>query len=317
MAFLNEPKLLKRVKTLWGKEIELYRKNIIRPILHNEYRYNDTHYCFYHAQQPVFQLIHDLTKELYTHLIGPVPEDFVFLRFWQNAVEQNNVNDFIDAQENGNHTMRWYNRIMAEKILSLNIALFGNLKKNGECSFYYFLQNYSVNNNFKDKGLHDSLSIAKHLIQEILTKLNLDSSYANRLSELVSLLQAPTGNLFQIFIPKNKVDDWVYICHGSSKYGFGTPYRNNTLSNEPLIQAAYSQTKNRFTKISPILEAYRKNPQVIDRMDTIQARLVFVPETLDPRSGLKIIKFSTIPAINVATYQAKLKAIIHEMLNLK
>lgn len=315
MAFLNNPKLLKRVRELWGKEIDTYRDSVIKPILHNEFRYNDTHYCFYHAQQTIFQLIHDLCKELYTRLgKGTVPNDFAFLRFWHNSVEQMTANEFIDAHENGNHHTRWFNRHMAEKILSVNLALFGNLEHGGECSFYYFLKNYSVNNNFSSQGLHDARAIARHLVEDILKKLGLNTTYAQPVSELVDLLDAPTGNLFQILVPKEKVDDWMYVCHGANTYGYGTPYRVNDLSYDKAVQAAYSPEKNRFIKISPLLDAYRKKPESIPNIDKIQARLVFVPEVLDPKSGIKIIRFSTMEQKILATYQMKLKELVAQIL---
>ncbi len=315
MVFLEDPVLKQRVRQTWGKEIAQYSDSVIKPVLFNEVRYNYTHYCFYHAQQPFFQLVHDLSGLLYKKLgKGNVPDDFVFLRFWQDGVEQMNANAFIDARENGDHTMRWYNREVAGKVLSVNLALFGNLGSDGECSFHYFLKNYSVNNNFQDKGLRDAKDIAHHLVRDILEKSGLNVDYAQPLSNLIDLLECKTGNLFQILIPKEKVNDWVYVCHGSGTYGFGTPYRLNNLSDNARVQAAFNPYKNRFVKISPLLDAYKENSESLFNMNKIQARIVFVPELLDPRNGLKVIKYGTIEPKALAQYHRKLEEIVDRMM---
>lgn len=318
MVFLDNDNLKQRVKQLWGHEIALYSESVIKPLMLNEVKYHDTHYCFYHAQQPIFQLIHDLSRELWEALgNGSVPDDYTFLRFWRNDVGAQTVNEFIDAHERGNHETRWYNRQMAEKILSVNLALFGNLNHDGECSFHYFLKNFSVNQNFYDQGLHDTKQIAHHLVKNVLAQLDLQNIYAQPLCDLTDLLQSKTGNLFQILVPKEKVDDWVYVCHGSGHYGYGTPYRVNDLSRDPIVQAAYNPYKKRFTKISPILDAYRRNPESIEHIDKIQARLVFVPEVLNPQSGIKIIRFSSIEPQALQEYTKKLKELVAQMLSEK
>ena len=69
------------------------------------------------------------------------------------------------------------------------------------------------------------------------------------------------GNLLQIFIPKNKVDQCVYLARA-----FGTPYES------VIAPAAYDYAKKRHTRIGPVLEKYINNPASIVDLDRLQGR---------------------------------------------
>lgn len=83
-------------------------------------------------------------------------------------------------------------------------------------------------------------------------------------------VQAKAGIVFQILIPKNIIDDVVYLA-----------WQNGPLWQRKIngIEAGWDTTLGTYTKISPILDIMQKNPQKLGRsLHLLQVRLIFKDE---------------------------------------
>src|SRR5262249_19084553 len=154
------------------------------------------------------------------------------------------------------------------KILSVNLALFGNIGKEtlSECTFNYFVANVA------HAGIDISAVLRKNLEQLPVPKDKIDY-YIGQLKELTSMVTGDEGAVYQIFIPKNRVDKYVYFARN-----FGAPYGNPLLMNY-LFNREISKTERMKIfwalmmkdpklalgtgpeKVSNLLERYRHNPE--------------------------------------------------------
>ena len=101
------------------------------------------HFVFYHGQAGYMRILHDFLAEIYPHVMNrKAVQDFIFLRFWGNA------NDNLKKELIAHHGITWeydYEPDMIKLLLSVNFSIFGNTSRDGECSFYYFLNSKSIN----------------------------------------------------------------------------------------------------------------------------------------------------------------------------
>lgn len=297
LAFFTNPELMSTVRGRHGKHIAQVRQPVIEPLLQREIASNNTHESFYHAQKIQFLVFYDVLKTIYKTLSPGISLDhFTFLRFWHKSVPQKSAQDFIDAQEAGNRHKSWNDgqKDIAEKILSVNYSLFGNAT-GGSCTFDYFINN--TNN------VHYPLS---ELLEPIFAHYNIHPKHIQELEKVSQLFnQRTTGALCQIFIPKSLVDKCVYISSPG-----GTPYRSEI----PGV-AGFDKAKNRYTQISSLLHAYRSQPSLIkNSIEGLQARIVFIPEMLDPKSGVNIFTYNTIDPKVMQEYQSQRNAICKDII---
>lgn len=294
LAFLSNPKLLQSVRSKFGTLIEQYTASLIVPVLHNEVRLGATHVPFYHGQQIVHRVYQDILAGVYKALGNTMPEDFVFLRFWQAGVSQKTAQEFIDAQEGGKgYSWDDGEPNLAKNILSTTYSLFGNVT-GGSCAFEYYVGN---RNNV-------SYSLAD-LLRPLFDHYGFDRTYIKRFESTHESLQTKVGGTFcQIFIPKAIVDQCVYISQPG-----GTPQRNAI---DGIM--GFDNTKLRYTQISPFLRFLCAHPShVQQRIEGTQARIVFIPETLDFRSGVKIFRYAQIEPDVLTSYQDTIMRICQEM----
>jgi hypothetical protein len=307
----------KSVDARWSSE-KKHLKNVIDKVMACEREHNDDYYVFYHAQMREFCVLHDFLKEFYQFFNMSKPfDDFAFLRVWSDGVSDTStasLQDFIDNYEKGElHRYRsedccrsgdryrlghpsWDDGedYLRRSLLSVNLSLFGNTSKigYGECTFDFFMR--SDNANYCDM---------RSTFGMILEKCGINASYANRLLELASSLKSSEGALMQIFIPKSYVDRCVYLSHD-----YGTPYRI------PIVDSSFNAEKGRHMNISSVLELYKDSPEKIAYIDQLQARILFYPDgMLDPNSGIKIIRYTTVPEGAMASYEQKVKVFAEEL----
>lgn len=295
LAFLTNPDLLKSVRTKFGKQIDQCKESLIKPVLLKEAQHATTHVPFYHAQNVKYLLLYDVLESIYTALNpGKKIDHFTFMRFWHAGVSQKTAQEFIDAHEQGNHTKTWYDgeKDLSAKILSTNYSLFGNVI-GGACSFDYFLQN--TNN------VTYSLD---ELLNPVFDYYKFDKKYIDQVNKLSNALHAKSGIVCQLLIPNELVDKCVYISSPG-----GTPYRSTIAGVD-----GFDKYKNRYTKISPLLQAYRNNPALIKQsIEGLQARVVFIPEMLNPESGVKIFRYANMDVQEHKDYQAKIADLCKQM----
>ena len=309
-SYLNVPQLHALTEHEFSSEKVAF-KQIINQAIEREKEFNGTHYVFYHAQNNSFSIVQDLLKRIHSYLsLTAQREDFTFLRSWHDALSIVQVNQFIDEYERGNPNSVWFDgdHDLVKKLLSVNLSFFGNAWRWGESTFTCFLKNKS----FFAPAVHP-------LLQSIFDEFHFDKKYIPELLKLADLIYSQQGNLFQIFIPKQIVNDVVYLAHKQ-----GTPYRDQ------IVAQVYDAKKRRHLKIREILDMYKNNPAAINAlggqtiipgsstllMDALQARIIFSNEhTLNPESGIKIFRYTTVDDQKLMQYEQAYDQIIQKLMN--
>lgn len=294
------------INALWSQELKKY-DHLIKKIITREKEYVTTHYVFYHAHTARIRLIQDIIKELYRFFFqqAALPH-FKFLRFWNDASPFKTPHDFLTRfkHEAFGHAFDRSAEV-AKQLLSVNISLFGNRTLSGdgffagECTFTYFLNNRSHLSEWYYPYLRD-----------LFSRLGLQNNRVEKLIDLSIKLEAPdnTGQLIQIFIPKDKVDQYIYVSHYS-----GTPHSEIQTA---AANVTFNKTLNRHTSIKPILESYQNKPFEMDTYtyDQLQARLLFNPDVFNPKSNIKIYRYCSIPKRQLADYKKQLRTILTDAL---
>jgi len=268
----------------------------------------DSYQVFYHGQRLGFRVLQDVLKEIYSFINIQHPlKDFEFLRTWYQAEKLPEVNEFIDREESelieqqkfvGKKPtpaeIAWHDHLphLTKNMLCVNLALFGNFTNEWESSFWYFVNNHNI-----------AAIELEDMLKGIFAHFGFNKLYIRQILKLQELIQTREGNLVQIFIPKDKVDNYVYLSQP-----FGTPFRKSIHTH------AYDPKRMRHTKISPILKKYCKEAGSIEEFDELQARVLLSQDCmLDPNSGVKIFKYTTASDSAVQEYQKQLNQILTNM----
>ncbi|HJM68885.1 MAG TPA: hypothetical protein QGF02_02985, partial [Candidatus Babeliales bacterium] len=189
----------------------------INEILAREEEYSKNYYVFYHSHDWQLAVIFDvyklLNKWLDTHPIGAD----ILLRN-RSVGEFKDINEFMTYWENlfggswdNNHPYALYGkkRNLAETLLSVNLSLFGNASNSSSNSFRYFLDSKSA----RAPG---------GLLKEIFGEWGFNPKYKKEIIKAFEELHHDNkGQLIQMFIPKDKVNEFVYLAIPG-----GTPYRD-------------------------------------------------------------------------------------------
>ncbi len=269
----------------YTNELETH-KELIDQVIAKEKELCKTHYFFYHAHRKDYIILQDFIKLLngYMNLICP-RSDFACMRIKDiHAIPYKNVNEYLDAHTSINDD----NELTRSQMISVNLSLFGSHFCGGECTFSYFLENSSIS----WASLHERLS-------PIFTHYNFDTKYLKELTDLKSYLDSSTGNLLQICIPHDMVDDLVYLSEA-----WGKPYNTVVLSSH------FDYHKKRHTSIRPLIEYMRTAPSTSYNFSRWQARLMFFDPILDMHPKIKVFRYNGISPENMALYQEKLKDIV-------
>lgn len=269
-------------------------------IIEAEKRYFNDYYVFYHGQKSQFWMLQEFLKELYTLIKIHSPlREFEFLRAWHEAVATYQVNNFIDTHEPklpkdaATQTAIWDDTTpaMIKNMLCVNLSIFGNFTYQGESSFEYFINNSNA-----------SFVAVENILSKLFDHFGFDKSYIAQLSAQNKLFSHKNGLLLQIFVPKNKVDQYVYLSEA-----WGIPYRKK-------LDATWNPHKKRHLKISTLLEKYIKEPHLMGNFDQLQARILMSQDCLlNPDSGVKIFKYSTENQENIVAYMQIIKNIAKEV----
>lgn len=279
---------------------------IVDQAMAREQEHNDGYYVFYHAQELEYYVLQDFVKELYRILNLREPlDDFVFLRAWYEKVEgPKNPNEFTDAHKillssSSLPAIFGLDGFLSKQMLAVNLSLFGNSTKGsaGESTFYFFILS---------KGIHNFH--AKDMIKDVFSHCGLNCAYVDRVLSLMQRIKTfklPRGVLQQIFIPKEKVDKYVYLSRA-----YGTPLHKKVSTTLELFKNNPEQLT-----IDGEISSLRatKEPRQLD-VDTLQARIVFLADgMLNPDSGIKIYRYTAIPDDVMATYEKELKQLVQEV----
>ncbi len=291
-AYLNVPELKALVQDSWPLEVKKYQ-SLIEQALEQELLHDGTHHVFYHAQKCDYRIIQDFTHAFYAFLNPEITlKNFYFLRFWHDFPSTIDANDFINSYEMGT-PKEWNDNksYLSKRMLSVNFSLFGSTKNYGvfgECTFKYFFNNKSI-----------KPPMVSELLREIFDCFGLDTKYIPELLELNESIKTVEGTLIQIFVPINYVDRIAFAAQR-----LGTPYRNNWL-----MPDLFDHAQQRYPFLTPILDVYCQKPHLFGlTLDRLQGRLLFSKDVLlNPLSGVKIFRYTTIEPKALKKYESKLK----------
>lgn len=177
----------------------------------------------------------------------------------------------------------------------------------GEATFEFFLSNRSITS-------------SKRLFTTMFNKLGLKLSYIPKILDLLNDLKSPTGSLLQIFIPRNKVNSYIYPSVAYAR-PLHTDYAKirTALSPVEVPNSPHSTTTYdlRTINMKKYLDLYRNHLQAInpEDLDRIQGRINITHDfLLEPKSGVKIFRYTTVHPDKLLEYQQKLRVIIKEVM---
>lgn len=273
------------VNQRWSHELKKY-KSIIDTAMARERKFLDTHYVLYHGQRNELCLLQDFLKALFHALeIHATPKDFEMMRAWFDALEKVETNDYLNQRGTWNYN--------GKEIFCANLSLFANLQTSTSCTFHYFISDF----NLMPYG-------PENFIKEIFNHFGFDGKYIDELLKLVKNIRTAEGRLFQVFIPKNKIDQFVYL----SEMG-ATPWSRSIVDKE------FDYALGRHRTIAPILELYQTDPASVAHMDQLQARVICSRNLmLNPKSGIKVFEYTTIPQAKFESYHKDLARITDEII---
>lgn len=271
------------------------------PLVQREREYWSTHHPFYHAQSAHHRIVQDFLTELSAVLDDPYPSDFVPVRYPGNK-DTFAHQETVDFLQKFNAKMKkigdGHKSELSKHLLSVNPALFGNISNSGESlyesSLHYFLGN-----------CNDAEIPLKDLLRTSFEYYAFNPAFIQQLAQFQdSFGQQRCGSMLQIFVPKEKVDQCVYLAHA-----FGPAYEKD------LGVGGYDKTLGYQTRISPVLEAIQ-NGTVCDEkiLGTLQARIILSKDmVLNPKGGVKIFRQVDLPEQKLAWYRKQVAAITRDV----
>jgi len=305
-------------------DIEMYL-NIITHAMAKEAAYKDTHYVFYHALDNVWIATQDVYKKLHAYLF-PMTTDighFQFLR-WGSIGYEGTAQEFLIDQLKNHGLVDDNLSSVRAFLLSVNLALFGNVGYPGECTWEYFMNPKSHAQPNED------------IYKSILDVFGIDHKYVAELMKISDLIKTKEQTLLQIFIPKEIVDqiayvalvrgipaheetmDWILKNVKAKNYAEVKPvldkltkiYKMEGMQN-PAFKTLLEQAQRGDFSVNHLLKIYRNTPWEIKNINYLQARLILTRDVLlNPASGVKFFKYSTITREQRKKYNKRLNELI-------
>ena len=338
-AHMSIPKIQNKIRKIGDLA---KNKDIIDQCLKKEQELKKTHYVFYTAI-PHLRLFQDITRKLYKYVVGKNGalrnKAFQFIRYTYNDPvysEQKNVTDLLINEITKNGIIDDNVTRLKTILVSTNIAFFGNVGFTGESTYYYF-------NNPQPWA-----RAKREWLNACLTSFGFSKKYAEELLQLQALTKRDTGDLFQIFVPKDKINVIGYL---SWRQGipFDVPYiskiferptlkfsredkifaeeinqrvadvKQKWQARDPeivtLVNALLKNVKAGKYGLNKFLTQYRKNPKSLPFLNYYQARLLVTNDMLlSPESGLLIYRYSKLDPDKEQEYKDKLDEIINRMI---
>ncbi len=337
-AHFSAPQAQKPVK----KQLNLAKhRKIIEAALDKEIEFNKTHYVFYTAI-PFARVTQDVTRELYKRTIGEKgalkDNAFQFIRYTYKDPIFNkyaNVTDFIVEQ------VKKYGMINKTRnpdihtiLVSTNIAIFGNPTLTSESSYHFFGVQAQKWAEPKREFLEDSLKAFDY-----------STDFIDELLALSELIKTETADLFQIFVPKESINQIGYLSWTrgipfdeefiskllkrtklelakisgqvirDTIWNFIHKYENNDPQAINLSKIILENAPKGAYHLHPFLEEqYEKNPASLPHINFYQGRLLVTNDfLLNPESGISIFRYTTLDPLKEEEYKTKLTAIIERM----
>lgn len=299
-AYLSVPSLRENVVEVYKKYIQQYPK-LIKRIIEQEEKLKD-YDVFYHGQERDFIVFYDAIKEI-QNWFNSNSGEFEYIRLPQRDYNKK-LSEFITLGEVMYHRESALNKYL----LSVNFSLFGNTGEMGEGTFSFFV-------------LSRNEEPPKNLLTRIFKNIGINTSYVKEVLDLLPLIESPTGNLLQIFIPIDKVNEYVYV---SGTYGVPLANKNPNYgwrAGPPLFPVKVDTGNSvppgvydlRTIDAKTYLGLYRNYFDQFDPKDInlIQGRINITQDfLLNPKSGVKIFRYNTVHPDKMREYKQKLREIM-------
>jgi hypothetical protein len=315
--------------------------NIFADCLAKEVENADTHYAFYHTTDNEWRLAQDVYTQLYAAFNPSTPKDFAFLRF--EDISGPKAKDFL-VNELRQHGLVDDNGEVRALLLSVNISLFGNTGFPSECTWDYFLKT------------REHVQPGRDTYDQMMDKFGVSRKYVEELLSLMKLLETKEKTLLQIFVPKHKIDEIGYLAWATGipahdevvnwvrssvqkkvypKYKkdpeTGKVYAGELWAmwdladkfqkqqeKDPMFKNLMENVKAGDYSLDKYLKIYCNNPWEIKGINYAQARLIFSPDVLlNPLSGIKIYRYTSMTKQQNSEYSKKLKDIIDKIVATK
>ncbi len=320
-AFLKRPNL--RAEVLDSLEYQEIPQNLVLSAISKE-REHASYDVFYHAEATIYALFQDIVTEVLKYAAqSKADSPFYYLRIPGASSSNEILSNLLKKGFSIDHDPRIRNLL-----LSVNLSLFGNAKDESESTMQYFLDGTSINSPYGKNP--------RSFIAGVVADLGLiiDLQFVDQLTALYEkYLISDTGSLLQIFIPKDKVNDYVYLS-----LPYGLPVNCMALGGNDIWKNCSFYTQE--TKLERItlkdaqgkiirsyntqeidaktyLDIYKNHPAAIpvDVMDMIQGRILLTDDfLLNPSSGVKIYRYMTIDPNKLESYKKELRAIVARMM---
>lgn len=296
-------------------------------------------YAVFYTAVPYMRMFQDISRKMYKAVVGKVgaleEKAFQFIRYaYQDAtyMQYDNVTDFL-LTEIAKEGIIDDNLIRLKTILvSTNLAFFGNAGFTGESTYFYF-------NNPQPWA-----SANPEWLRTALVSFGYSPNFVDELMSLVPDIVTKTGDIFQIFITMNKVDDIGYLSwrqgipfdvafiqdlfgRPTMKFGrsdriyaeeinnriaeFKEKYINGDQGAINMVNYLLKSVANGDYRLSPFLVFYKTGK--LPYTNFYQARLLIGPWFLDPTQGVKIYRYSTLDIAREQAYKRRLKDIFRRM----
>jgi hypothetical protein len=301
--------------------------DVVATVIANEAEHKDTHYAFYNTTSNVWRLAQDLYTRLYAYENpGATSKDFKFLRFNDESVNSTAQSFLVnELKEKG---LVDDNTETGAIMVSVNLSLFGNVGFPGECSWEYFIH---------PQGHKEP---KRETYEKMMDRFGMSHKYINELMSLVKIYDTKEDTIVQILVPIEKIDDIGYLAwvkgipaHGATiswvlKHAKNKQFAHTAPTLDKLKERfAKQQGKNKLFEdmladvqagefsLASFLKGYRNKPWDIEHINDVTARLLFTPDVLlNPQSGVKFFRFSTVSNDKLREYNARLNSIINKMI---
>lgn len=308
--------------------------NIIASVIDREVALKNSHYALYNGTNNEWRVPQDLYKQLYAYN-NPLQsvKDFVFVRFSDlpSIKAEDFLRDNVAEWAGVNDNMQE----VRDVLISANLALFGGVGTQGECTWNYFLTAKS-----------HRWPTALHYYQVLKAfGMSYDIELLAKETQLLSemLVNAtPEQTLLQIFIPQNKIDDMAYIS-----WILGVPYHQKSVDlvekrlegkertgstmgpavkavmkkirKDPAYKELHEELKaaveNGDFGVRAFMDEYRNKPWSIKNINEIQARLLTTKDIQNPGSGIKMFSYFTTPRDIQENYLKKLDILVKKIID--
>ena len=318
------------------------REKIIKQALYREREHVKGYYVFYSAV-PYMMLFQDVAKWCYErnnpNKLGAFKNNaFQFIRYTFNDLiysQYPDVTDFLIKEILTNGIVD-DNQVRLKTILvSTNLAFFGNADLRIESTWHYF-------NNPQPWG-----KAKREWLEACLTSYGYSTMLVEELVNLSEMIKTDTGDLFQFFIPKNLVNKIGYLSwrqgipfdhyfisqvferkvlkfdQSDAIYGkeindriaaFKTQWKNHEPKAIKLADHLLKNVKAGKYLLEPFLEKYEQMPQSLPYLTYYEARLLITNDLLlNPESGIKIYRYSTLPFEKRKAYEVELKKVMEQI----